>query len=277
MRGKVDPRMESIDVLLFTPSVLEEERLLLNDSAISMAGEKFVTLVVQNHGTATVNLPKGMELGTVSPAVTYSERVWTSTEDGEKSVGEIHRIETARDHDNRVEELFAQLKLELDHLTTGERETIRALVTAYDDVFALDASELGTTNVVTHSIDTAEHRPVRQPVRRAPFTLRPKIDKLIKEMLEQKVIEPSDSPWASPIVLVQKKDGGIRFCVDYRRLNSLTRLDEFPLPRIDDTLDLLTGNRYFTTLDLASGYRQVQMEPASKEKTTNSIRCHLDW
>ena len=72
-------------------------------------------------------------------------------------------------------------------------------------------------------------------------------------MLDQRVIEPSSSPWASPIVLVQKKDGGVRFCVDYRRLNSLTKLDEFPLPCIDDTLDLLTGQKYFTTLDLAAG------------------------
>ena len=81
------------------------------------------------------------------------------------------------------------------------------------------------------------------------------------------MVEPSSSPWAIPIVLVQKKDGGVRFCVDYRKLNSLTKLDEFPLPSIDDTLDLLTGQKYFTTLDLAAGYWQVQMDPASREKT----------
>ena len=100
-----------------------------------------------------------------------------------------------------------------------------------------------------------------------PFVLREEVDKLIQEMLSQQVIVPSASPWASPIVLVKKKDGGMRFCVDYRMLNKVTKLDEFPLPRIDDTLDLLAGAKYFTTLDLASGYWQVPMEESSQEKT----------
>ena len=134
-------------------------------------------------------------------------------------------------------------------------------------MFALDPSELGTTQLVTHSIDTGTHPPIKQPVRRTPFALREKVDQLIEEMLEQKVIEPSSSPWASPIVLVQKKDGGVRFCVDYRKLNRITKLDEFPLPRIDDTLDRLAGACYFSTLDLASGYWQVEMDSPSKEKT----------
>ena len=88
-------------------------------------------------------------------------------------------------------------------------------------------------------------------------------------MLDLGVIEASESPWASPIVLVQNKDGGVRFCVDYRKLNRVRKLDEFPLPRIDDTLEQLAGSRYFSTLDLASGgYWQIAMDSESKEKTT---------
>ena len=102
--------------------------------------------------------------------------------------------------------------------------------------------------MVTHSIV-----PLSNLLRRTPFALRDKVN-LVHEMLEQGVIEPSASPWASPIVLVQKKDGNVHFCVDYRKLNQVTKLDEFPLPRIDDTLDILNGSRYFSALDLASGY-----------------------
>ena len=90
---------------------------------------------------------------------------------------------------------------------------------------------------------------------------------LINEMLKQRVIVPSSSPWASPIVLVEKKDRCLHFCVDYRKLNAITKLDVFPLPRMDDSLDLLSETKFFTSLDLASGYWQVGMESASQEKT----------
>lgn len=86
-------------------------------------------------------------------------------------------------------------------------------------------------------------------------------------MLERGVVEPSTSPWASPIVLVKKKDGSTRFCVDYRKLNDVTRKDAYPLPRIDATLDTLHGSQWFSTLDLLSGYWQVKIDKANKDKT----------
>ena len=86
---------------------------------------------------------------------------------------------------------------------------------------------------------------------------------LVNEMLEQGVVVPSSSPWASPIVLVAKRDGTTRFCVDYRKLNIITKLDVYPLPRIDDSLDLFADTTYFSSLDLASGYWQVGMDEES--------------
>ena len=126
---------------------------------------------------------------------------------------------------------------------------------------------MGHTDLVQHDIDTGGHEPLKQPPRRIPFSLRTKVEKMVQEMLDTGIIEHSSSPWASPIALVYKQDGSTRFCVDYRRLNAITKLVEFPLPRIDDSLDLLAGMKYFTTLDLATGYWQVSMSSEAQEKT----------
>jgi hypothetical protein len=86
-------------------------------------------------------------------------------------------------------------------------------------------------------------------------------------MLDNKLIRESTSPWASPVVLVTKKNGKKRFCVDYRKLNAIMKKDSYPLPRIDEMLDSLAGAKYFSTLDLMSGYWQVLMDPMDREKT----------
>ena len=94
-------------------------------------------------------------------------------------------------------------------------------------------------------------------------------------MLTGGQIEPSDSPWSSPVVLVMKKDGGTRFCFDYRRLNDATTKDAYPLPRIDDTLDMLAGKQWFSTLDLASGYWQVSLSQEARVKTALATHSGL--
>ena len=93
-----------------------------------------------------------------------------------------------------------------------------------------------------------------------------KVRQLLKDMMEKKVISPSKSPWASPIVPVQKKDGSTRFCVDCCKVNKVTRKDAYPIPRIDEILDTLAGAIFFSTLDLRSTYWQVELDPGDQEK-----------
>ena len=136
----------------------------------------------------------------------------------------------------------------------NEREQLIALLGKYHQVFSLMEGERGETDLATMSIDTGETILIKQPVRRIPFAVRREVAQQLKQIQNLGVIQPSSSPWASPIVLVHKKDGPLRVCVDYRHLNNVTKPDTFPLPRIDDLLDELGSEKFFTTLDLAVGY-----------------------
>ena len=142
----------------------------------------------------------------------------------------------------------------------------------FADVFAVSSDDPGHTSLVTHQIDSGSSHPIRQLVRRLPLHKQAEAHTLLKDMLKKGVIEPSSSPWTSPIVSVKKKDGSTRFCVVYCKLNinEVTVEDSYPLPRIDDCLDALAGCRWFSTLDLCSGYWQVAMSEEDKPKTAFS-------
>ena len=155
------------------------------------------------------------------------------------------------------------------HTSLGDtgRQSLRDLLHRYKHVFPAPGEPVtGRSKSVQHDIVTKDSRPVRcGPRRLAPAGLRKEQD-CVKDMLTGGQIEPSDSPWASPVVLVTKKDGSTRFCVDYRRLNSLTVKDAYPLPIIYDSLRLLGNQQWFSMMDLASGYWQVAMSPEAKRK-----------
>lgn len=152
------------------------------------------------------------------------------------------------------------------------KQRLSKLIETYQDVFSMDEFDLGSTKIVQHRIDTGENRPFRQPLRPQPRAQLPVIDELLEDMQQQGVIEPCQSDWASNVVLVKKKDGSIRFCIDYRKLNSLTTKDAYPLPRIDGCLDTLSGAAWYSTFDLRSGFHQVAMDPRDVNKTT--FVCH---
>lgn len=157
--------------------------------------------------------------------------------------------------------------LPLGGLNSIEQLQAKALLLKYSSLFAKSDTDVGCTNLITHEIPLIDETPVRQPYRRIPPSQYEIVRAHIKQLLESQIIRESSSPYSSPIVLVQKKDGGIRMCVDYRQLNARTRKDAYPLPRIEESLDALTGAKWFSTLDLASGYSQVQMAEKDKAKT----------
>ena len=148
---------------------------------------------------------------------------------------------------------------------------VKQMLEEFQDIFSAGEGDCGRTTLVKHRIDTGNAQPIRQHPRRLPLAKVQESSAIIDEMYKNGVIESSHSPWSAPVVLVNKKDGSSRFCVDYRLLNEITKKDSYPLPRIDDTLDTLAGSMMFSTLDLKSGYWQVEVHPEDREKTAFSI------
>ena len=154
-----------------------------------------------------------------------------------------------------------------EDISETQKNQFLAILSQYSEIISSTLEDLGHTTIMQHHIDTGNSPPIRQQPRRILLPRRETVRKLLDEMLKKGIISPSKSPWASPIVLVAKKDGSTRFCIDYRKVNSVTHKDAYPLPRVDDTLDTLVGSIWFSTIDLKSGYWQVEVAPEHREKT----------
>ena len=217
-----------------------------------------VPVRVANFSASRQKLKKGLELAVCEPVTSVTSRVIK----GEKPDEPCGKVPS---HLKPLAEKTAEV------LDEEQSSKITSVLLNYQDVFSRNDGDIGRAEGVQHKIDTANSLPVKQNPRRLPLGKRQEADSAVEKMCAQGVIEKSTSPWCSPVVLVRKKDGTTRFCVDYRRLNDVTRKDSFPLPRVDSTLDALNGSQWFSTLDLKSGYWQVQLEESAKEKTAFSF------
>ena len=152
-------------------------------------------------------------------------------------------------------------------LSITEKAGLRDLLLTKDHAFAWNLQELGITKAGEDRIPTGDARPIKQ----RPYRFSPQENEVVRQeidkMLGAGIIRKSKSPWASPVVVVPKPDGSPRFCIDYRRLNSITKKDVYPLPRIDEALDTLGGALYFSALDLKAGYWQIPLSDSDAEKT----------
>ena len=141
----------------------------------------------------------------------------------------------------------------------------------WNSVFSKGDMDIGHTNLVEHHIKLDKEEPFKDPHRRIPPGLISEVREHLQEMLDAGVIRNSESPFSSNVVIVRKKDGTIRLCVDFRKLNNRTIKDAYAIPRIEDSLHLLAGSKYFSKLDLRSGYWQVEVSEPDKPKTTFKV------
>ena len=168
--------------------------------------------------------------------------------------------------------LFDELDLSsLDSWTPELADTAHQLLAEYHDVFSLDPVELGCTHSTEHMIKVTNDTPFKEQFRRIPPPLVEEVRSHLWEMLESGAIRPSQSAWCNAVVLVQKKDGGLWFCIDFCHLNAHMKKDSYPLPRIQEALESLVGAGHFSCLDLKSGFWQIKMEEASKQYTAFTV------
>jgi hypothetical protein len=197
-------------------------------------------------------------------------------EDMQEEVAFLNEIIT--DHkQEQMARIFTTLEwedLEEEHkpitnpeLTIQQQNQLDKFLHNYEDLFANGLYELGHTQDEVHSIPTNCPFPQNQKAYHHPPHYNEFIKEEIQQMLDTGIIRESTSSWASPIVVVKKKNGNLRFCIDYRKLNSYTEQDKYPLPLISDIFDSLEGARWFSSLDLASGYWQMEVAEEDKKKT----------
>ena len=237
---------------------------LLVSSALVQVVRGTAYIPVVNVGVSAVNLRPRCPIGLLSSAEVVSLPPGLCEVPGkEEQVTATIMSQTAGV--SSVQKVIRDLDLSV--LREAEQCKVRALLLKHESVFSAFEGDLGCTTLISHDIPLLDDTPVRQRYRRIPPSEYEAVKSHIHQLLDTQVIRESSSPYASPIVLVKKKDGSLRLCVDYRQLNKKTRKDAFPLPRIEESLDALSGARWFSTMDLTSGYNQVPVTEKDKLKT----------
>ena len=240
----------------------ENTGLVVGRTLVDPSGWK-VPVLVSNFGQETVMVEPFSEVGMIAQVSaiqpTMNKRRHTSCDPA-----------TLPEH---LQDLLERTSGDLDGV---QKNQLASTLLEFVDLFPTPGSTLtGHTDAVEHNIDTGDSQPVRCAPRRMSSQKIKREETCVEEMLSGGQIEPSDSPWSAPVVLVTKKAGGTRFCVDYRKLNLATVKDVYPLPQIDDTLDMLAGKRWFSNLDLASGYWQVSLSPEARCKAAFATHSGL--
>ena len=225
--------------------ILPEGAVCIDDGRVSMR--------LNNMSDRKISIPKGQKIGVLQQAAMLD-----STDPKETK------------HE-KTEKFEVPINLENTKLTTLQKQEVQKLVNKWCQAFARTKTELGTATGVAHSIKLTDDTPIKQSSRRIPPGLYAEVKTHIEDMLASGAIKKSNSPWSSNVVFARKKDGSLRLCLDFRKLNARTVQDAYHLPKIEETFDRLAGATLFSSLDLQSGYWQIPMKDEDKAKTAFSV------
>jgi hypothetical protein len=254
-------------VLVGNPNFMNNHPVLVANSLVQIGGD-YIPVRLMLESKTKYLLHKGTQIG-----VLYFFNNRDSYAENLRSFRGLEQFN--KEGDKNIIEIF---KEQLSKLPQDQRSELKDILCEFSDVFSKNKFDLGFSTAVEHKIETGDSGPIVCTPRRVPAALEEKVDTLVQQLLQQKIIQPSESPWNAPIVVVAKKNGDIRMCIDYRRLNAVTRRPIFPIPDAQQICDTLHGNEYFSTIDLSQGYYQIPVAEADREKTAFSTRTgHFEF
>lgn len=257
----VDSLITPSSLLLFTP---DNRNRFVMDYAVTPVLNSITRLHLYNITEDTLKLKRGYSPGVFAPVMTHTV-----------SLPEINVVELTQQPQITYPEwtqetLIDAFQIDSTDLTRDQKDKLIELLLRYPTVLSLGDADVGCTSVLKHVIDTIIDDPINVPVRRIQGPILYEIEEVCQQLEVDGIIRRSFSPYSAPVVPVRKPDGTLRLCIDYRKLNQITKGDSFPIPNLVDTLFSLQGMKFFSTIDLIKGYYQIEMENDSIEKTAFS-------
>lgn len=269
-RIKAGPQKKIYTALIESPSAIQRHQGLLVAKVLTDVKRGYAPVRVMNVSRKNITIKPNTQLAT---AFLVDKVVESSNTKGDK-----HQSEMAEELCLSLGQVVTSFEVDLVGAAVeneDQRALLRKLVEKNWDVFSQNSMDYGHTKTVQHEIPLVDSKPFRLPYRKIPPSQWQEVRDLLTEMEAAGVIRQSKSPYASPVVIVTKKDGSLRLCIDYRKLNSCSTRDAFPLPRIEEALEALGQAKFFSTLDLTSGYWQVEVAEHDKHKTAFSTPMGL--
>ena len=231
--------------------ILEIENLEIVSALVNVSSDS-VPVAVRNISSEPISVPRRSELAQLEVGFVEESEL-------------EQRCQLATGSQDKPPVIREEVTLEGSNISPEEKERFWDVLGRYESMFD---GHLGHSELVTHSIDTGSCAPIRQAPRRIPPHLREEVKGALDELVTQGVLEESEGTWASPICLVRRRNGKLRICADFRRLNAETTVPAYHIPRIDDTLEALAGSSLFIVLDFNSAFHQVSVDPKDRDKTT---------
>ena len=267
-------------IIMFSPFeefCVEKEITILETTERLTKNRRFIDVVVHNPNSHSVVLEKGVVLGSVSDVAAAFPLPLLLPSETEKAVGEVGEVSVEKRGEGEVDST-AELEFELSGLDQEQKQAARQMLMEESEVFSRSKNDIGHIKDFQLKIRLTDEIPVVEPYRKIPPLLYKEVKEHVHNLLANGWIRQSFSEYSSPMVCVRKKCGGLRLCIDYRKLNLKTIPDRQPIPRIQDILDGLHGNTWFSTLDMSQAYHQGELHEDSRKYTAFSTPWSLyEW